>query len=392
MRAGYGASTLPFPDNRYAFNFPVKQNNPGSAANGFQPAGSMATGFPAPGFVNIPTNGVIPATGTLRNAHLRRHPDRLHEATLHSWNVAFQRQLPWNLTAEVAYVGNRGVRHRDGRRHQRGHGARLGQRGPAAVCAVQPHRHEPHAHQRRQDGIPRDAGEGGPPLQERPAGHQLVHAGPRLGLREREHQHQPRRWTSSKSWARSDFDRLHNYVLNAIYELPWGPGKKWLGEGLAGKIIGGWQLSGLLHGAVGPSAEHHRQQHAVQHARQHRVSQPHRIEHACSAASGPASCTSIRPSTPCQRPACRATCAATRGPKAPASGRSTWRSSSGSRGGGSRFAEFRMDAFNVTNSLRWDNPNTGFSTAAGNTFGQITSITGGRHREPAVRRTVRLLN
>ena len=46
-------------------------------------------------------------------------------------------------------------------------------------------------------------------------------------------------------------------------------------------------------------------------------------------------------------------------------------------GGGSRFAEFRVDAFNVTNSPRWENPNTGFSTASGNTFGQVTSIIGG---------------
>ena len=29
VRAGYGASTIPFPDNRYAFNFPVKQNYSG---------------------------------------------------------------------------------------------------------------------------------------------------------------------------------------------------------------------------------------------------------------------------------------------------------------------------------------------------------------------------
>ena len=48
------------------------------------------------------------------------------------------------------------------------------------------------------------------------------------------------------SWARSNFDRLHNYVLTAIYELPWGPGKRWLTDGLAGKIIGGWQISGLF--------------------------------------------------------------------------------------------------------------------------------------------------
>ena len=36
LRAGYGGSTIPFPDNRYAFNYPVKQNYSGSAANAFQ--------------------------------------------------------------------------------------------------------------------------------------------------------------------------------------------------------------------------------------------------------------------------------------------------------------------------------------------------------------------
>ena len=46
--------------------------------------------------------------------------------------------------------------------------------------------------------------------------------------------------------------------------------------------------------------------------------------------------------------------------------------------GGSRYAEFRVDAYNVTNSVRWANPNTGFSTAAGNNFGQITGTTGGQ--------------
>ena len=32
----------------------------------------------------------------------------------------------------------------------------------------------------------------------------------------------------------------------------------------------------------------------------------------------------------------------------------------------------------MTNSVRWGNPNTGFSTATGNTFGQITGTTGGQ--------------
>ena len=109
LRAGYGASTIPFPDNRFAFNYPVKQNYSGSAVNGFQPAGSMAAGFPAPALLAIPSNGIIPVSGALQNATFDVIPTDLHEATLHSWNVAFQRQLPFLLTADVAYVGNRGV-------------------------------------------------------------------------------------------------------------------------------------------------------------------------------------------------------------------------------------------------------------------------------------------
>ena len=45
---------------------------------------------------------------------------------------------------------------------------------------------------------------------------------------------------------------------------------------------------------------------------------------------------------------------------------------------GSRYAEVRVDAYNATNSVRWGNPTTGYSNAAGNTFGQITGTTGGQ--------------
>ena len=42
-----------------------------------------------------------------------------------------------------------------------------------------------------------------------------------------------------------DFDRPQILVLNYIYELPFGPGKKWLGEGWAGRLLGNWQVSGI---------------------------------------------------------------------------------------------------------------------------------------------------
>ena len=44
----------------------------------------------------------------------------------------------------------------------------------------------------------------------------------------------------------SVFDVRHNFTANAVYELPFGPGKTYLRDaGALGKIVGGWELSGL---------------------------------------------------------------------------------------------------------------------------------------------------
>ncbi len=44
------------------------------------------------------------------------------------------------------------------------------------------------------------------------------------------------------------FDVRHNWVVNGTYELPFGPGKPLGGNlnGFAGKLIGGWQLGGIM--------------------------------------------------------------------------------------------------------------------------------------------------
>jgi Carboxypeptidase regulatory-like domain/TonB dependent receptor-like, beta-barrel len=48
----------------------------------------------------------------------------------------------------------------------------------------------------------------------------------------------------------SVFDIRHNFTLDAVYQLPFGPGKAFLNDsGALGKVVGGWQLStiGLWH-------------------------------------------------------------------------------------------------------------------------------------------------
>ncbi len=109
LRAGFGTTIVPFPDNRYAYNFPVKQTEVFTAPNSFAPAGKMANGFGPPTFFPIPDSGVVDASiPQLRNAQLFYVQPDLKEAKLHTWNVALQRELPWNLVGEIAYVGNVG--------------------------------------------------------------------------------------------------------------------------------------------------------------------------------------------------------------------------------------------------------------------------------------------
>ena len=72
----------------------MKQNNAFSAPNTYSAAGAMATGFPAPIVANIPSDGIIPAdTSALLNQSYSYVPADLQQGTLHSWNVAFQREL-----------------------------------------------------------------------------------------------------------------------------------------------------------------------------------------------------------------------------------------------------------------------------------------------------------
>ncbi len=46
-------------------------------------------------------------------------------------------------------------------------------------------------------------------------------------------------------------DIPHAFVLSYLYELPFGPGKKYLTHGVASKIAGGWQISGIHRYQIG---------------------------------------------------------------------------------------------------------------------------------------------
>ena len=374
LRAGYGASTIPFPDNRYAFNFPVKQNYSGTAANGFQRAGSMATGFPAPVLVSIPTDGIIPAAGSILNSTFDVISPDLREGTLHSWNVAFQRQLPGSFTADIAYVASRGVNlvmDLDTNASLQYGSGNVGRPQFAAFnrtgtsrTRVNDNKSQYNALQVKLDRRFRN---GLLVTNSYTFGRSMDLANENTGI--------GTPIDFDLSWARSDTDRTHNYVLSSIYELPWGPGKKWLSDGVVGKVIGGWQLSGLLVVQSGQALT---------------------IGGNGTLLNTPGNSAFVNVNGDQK-------VLGDKGPgllyfdptvySLPAAGvQGNMKRHSGPDGpgfwnldgslfkrfavGGTKYAEFRIDAYNVTNSVRWANPNTTYSTAAGNTFGQITGTSG----------------
>lgn len=42
-------------------------------------------------------------------------------------------------------------------------------------------------------------------------------------------------------------DIVHRFVWSSVYDLPWGPGRKWLTRGWASKLLGGWTVGAIVN-------------------------------------------------------------------------------------------------------------------------------------------------
>ena len=250
FRAGYGSSTIPWPDNSYAFNFPTKQNNQISAPNSFAVAGSMAAGLPPPNFAPIPDTGIVPGDNFLAQGFFNV-PRDLKEGILHSWNVAFQRELPWGFTGEIAYVGNRG---QDViARLDLNAGLTLGADNAgrplfaqfgrtASTTTFIPVKSTYNSMQVKVDRKFRNGF--------------LMTNSYTLGRGYNYYNGDSNGTVSTpadfeRSWGRTSFDSTHSFTSSFVYLLPFGPTGKWMNDGLLGRIFGDWQVSGIFSAISG---------------------------------------------------------------------------------------------------------------------------------------------
>jgi hypothetical protein len=250
VRAGYGVSALPWPSS-YGQGYPVTQIQQITAPNGFVAAGSLAAGIPPPNFAVIPDSGIVSAAA-LTSESLSVVPLDRHEGQLHSWNVAFQRTLPGAFTAEVAYVGNRGVDILKDIDLNAGYtlGAnRAGQplfvKYGRTAQTLQPiplksmyNSMQVKVDRRMRSGLlltnSYTLGRGYSYTNGDGTGGTI-----------------PTPADIERSWQRTSFDSTHSFNSSFVYMLPWGPQGAWLKDGALAHVLGDWEITGLFSAISG---------------------------------------------------------------------------------------------------------------------------------------------
>lgn len=261
LRAGFGMSYMPFPDNNYAYNYPVRANNSFNPAFTYGPAvladaatpATFQAGFPAPVPVVTPANGIVQIQrNTLLNSQqFYVVPQNFYNPYVYSWNVAVQQALPGDISLQMAYVAN--------------HGARM---------PVNQNINNPSF---LGGGV---ASQPGNIAFGRTAATNLIFAGFSSNYQSLQVQLTRRftrglGFTTAYTWSKSmnyqsgddggllffaqlrrnyavaDFDRTHNYEQSITYELPVGRNHQFFNHGPLEAILGGWKASAILSAVTG---------------------------------------------------------------------------------------------------------------------------------------------
>jgi Carboxypeptidase regulatory-like domain/TonB dependent receptor len=266
---GAGASDL---GSGFLASTPVFLGPPHPAPNTPPVGGSLSNPFTS-GFFTPPTTGVGGGIGTAFRDWVTPFN--------HQWNLNIQRTLARDMLVEIAYIGSRGQRIwvNRSRNAVSTHHLSLGERledlvdnpyygliTTGALSAEKIRRSQllkPYPHYtdvgRFRDAVGDSVYHGMTVRVDKRFGRGLLFQaaytvskqidnvqerfGGRTGFID------PNNLSLSRSVG--DYDRPQMLVLNYIYELPLGQGKKFLGSGWAGRVVGNWQISGITNFSSG---------------------------------------------------------------------------------------------------------------------------------------------
>ncbi len=257
VRSGFGVSYVPFVDNSYAYNYPIKTstfyNNAPIYGPALNPAGgpvNLVTGIPATPTVAFNSDGTLlesAANGTIGLANLYI-PLNFKNAYVSSWNAAVQQSLSADTTLQLAYVANHGTRIDVAQNinqpliyGQSGSYDPLNVAFGKTAAVTQYFLGYSTNYESLQVQLTRRFDKGiafnssytwgksqnyGTTPQD---GNLLFWSGP-----------------VRRNYNLTDFDRTNNFEQSLTYELPAGVGHHYFNSGPASYLLGGWKVSGIL--------------------------------------------------------------------------------------------------------------------------------------------------
>ena len=252
VRAGFGISYTPFPDNSYAYNFPVRANNafnPAVASYGpaVLPNGQPATfenGFPAPILPAVPPNGIIANPAAATNYFVVSQNFR--NPYVESWNLAVQRSLPGRFVLDVAYVGSHTVDTVVNYNLNAATVVGLGNKGlpefgPFGRTATTNLLFAGYSssYNALQVKFDRRFSDGF-------ATTTAYTYGKGMGFQTGDDGGLAFYINQRRNYARNDFDRTHTLVQSIVYDFPAGRGKRFFTSGVGAAIFGDWRVTSFL--------------------------------------------------------------------------------------------------------------------------------------------------
>ena len=247
VRGGFGITNDPYSLARpMRTNYPVLANLVVQAPNAsFGWAGKTADGVPP---ITAPDlgNGIIPIQGNVTAITI---PKDFNRGYIRSFNGAVQKEFKWGFVGEAAYVGTRQIDQlgflelnwspigggQAGRQLNKKFGRTAQTRLVAPIGDTKYDALQTRLDRRFANGIQlgvsytlsKSTGIAGSPDSD---------GAPRIMIPE----------FYGLNTSISPFDRTHNLNITNVTELPFGPGKPWLKDGVAAAILGGWQVNNLI--------------------------------------------------------------------------------------------------------------------------------------------------
>jgi len=249
IRSGYGVTYNPIPwsralrgDQAYPITIPFSFFN----SDTFAPYGSINQGLPVVTGPAPSSTGRVPLPNSVTVA--TPEPGNIDRGTIQTWNVSFERRLPLNISADVAYVGARGD----------GGYAQLDINNPTVIGGGDASR--PYFSRGRSTRILSFGQRLKTRYQSlqvalnRPFTHGLMLKGAYTLSRAKnmsandEDGRVTFEWNMPSQFDRNlavaGFDRTHNLQMGFLYQLPWQSSSGGMNIGKA--IISDWQLNGVF--------------------------------------------------------------------------------------------------------------------------------------------------